>query len=555
MAFLIKATFRFGFYQGHDSYSGQPEDYPSLLRLQQAFMAAGYSLYENIKSENSTSQNIERDLNLPKGIAGALRWFEGNPPDAIDFPKIAGGTAIESKCLSYRRKGCLTQNDGLPKNSPGEPAVSRSHLNGSIVWYWKDAPRENESRTLKQLAREVPYLGETLSAVKLEVSEVDGIPETAHYRNLNQENSFKYKVSCPNKGSVCHLNKFYEHAKKCNDKAINKLKDNGKPTNEKSQHEFGVGPVYNSSSRRFNFAYYGNQTFNQTLNVCPWQQGFLLEAKWDGKNQLWQPHYSEYVAWAKAIHKALVKCITWQYGGNPYLPDSIKNSKNLANGLSIQIISHSLESKLNFKLPTKHDAVLLMLPHGISNDDVLCVKEALQKLRFVYDGKLGKVKVKLSGHIPRLNLAEFWKEPKSGVVRYWKPTPCFVADSKKPKSKFNCDKKWTLEDTIFVSIGYVFKDILEKDELNYIVKANGDAKRFRFAKAIKQANVKVENYRTIPLQANYYTYKQNKNSFFTAADALINLGDFSKTCNTAALAIGQSRHFSGGFLVPVDIKL
>ena len=536
MPFAISATFRFGYYQGHDS-SGRVERYPDMVRLQCAFASAAYSLaaYEE---NGGGEEGFDNELNLPESLAAAIRWFEDNPPDAIKFPE-AIMPAEPPK--AYRLSGNWKSNGGadlptsgnsrLKKEKDAAPHVS---MDSPMTWWWDDshAPATKTYETLKGLASEIPYLGEACSPVKIAVSIADEVPTGAHERCANGELTRRgiqnYRVSSRGNAKLLQDTWQTKHSE-----YMEKTEKKPTPNDEEI-------PAWTRNRRCTTCYDYRPPAKDGEANL-PWSRGLLLEVdSADGKS-VWRPEQRQWKDWACAIHRALVKRFT--PSRNCILPAFLGGKSDKANNMSIQVLSHDYEDRLAFALPNNSHAILLMFPSSADGVDVSSLRESLKKPLCVYLGKLGKIQLK---EYCEVNLEKLWRTSKGGTKRYWQPVPLYVADNR-PIQRKGSARPWTVADAMKISLGYVYRDILGMDP-------HGDGGRLALLDEIDRCGVKVEA--GYPLAVSHprdYVHHMKKDAHFIAGTGFIDLGALGNEHETLALAMGQSRHFSGGFLVPVDI--
>ncbi len=530
MPFAISATFRFGYYQGHDS-SGRVERYPDAVRLQCAFASAAYSLAAYEESGGGKGA-FDNELNLPESLAAAIRWFEDNPPDAIEFPSIE---IPRTDAMAWRVQGDLRDKKGKYYiRRPRKNAAPHVSMDGPMTWWWDDgrAPTPEIHETLKKLAAEIPYLGEACSPVKISVSSANEIPPGAHRRCADNEFTRRgvqdYRV--PSSGNAKLLQETWEE--QCEE-----YKKKAEANQVLGHKEI---PAWTRDRRCTTCYDYRPPAKDGEANL-PWDRGLLIEVDpADGKS-VWRPEQRQWKDWACAIHRALVK--RFAPSRNCILPAFLGGKSNEANNMSIQVLSHDYEDHLAFALPNDSHAILLMFPSSADGVDVSSLRESLKKHLRVYLGKLGAIWLK---NPCEMDMERLWCAPEEGAKRYWQPMPLYVADNR-PIQREKAPHPWTIAESMKVSLGYVYRDTLDTDP-------RSDSGRLALLGKVEERGVKVESgYPLAVLHPRDYIHRMNKGAHFTAGTGLIDLGDLADGCKTLALAMGQSRHFSGGFLVPVDI--
>lgn len=347
MAFAISAFFPLGFYQGSDS-GGRPESYPSPSRLYSALVSAAYLTF------GFETPNADCGL-TDEQIHAALDWLEGNPPQEILFPRVI---SAGNKAVAYRNKGNV-QDRKKPKDkkSPAAAYIAtayKQHPESGMVltWVWHENPSSEIARTLSSLCGEVPYLGEACSVVELRTHEDYGFPVDAgkYVWTLSTDSALtsifkKGKVfSFPKKGRLEDLKQAFAAA-------------NPAPKGKKK------APIVRDKEAEQNFLneYLPLQTEEQARYLppslqeenalkAPWATAFYMEidqvdngrAK-NGKVE-WKPEESEFVGWAVALHRFLVR----QWGTDPSLALVGKyapGAKRPANNVSIQIVDSGLRNR------------------------------------------------------------------------------------------------------------------------------------------------------------------------------------------------------------------
>ncbi len=545
MSFSISATFRFGYYQGHDS-SGRTEKYPNAVRLQCAFASAAYS-FAAYEDGESGKDGFDDELGLPENLAAAICWFEDNPPDAIEFPKAE---VPKESPKAHRLPGNWKSNDasdlptlGNSKVKKEKDAAPHVSMGGPMVWWWNDehAPGDGVRETLKKLAAEIPYLGEACSPVKISVSSIGEIPPDACIKCADGESTRNgvqdYRV--PSKGNARRLQQVWEEKDKEYEEKKLKQADKEVP-------DWTPDRCYTACCD------YRLPAKDGEVEL-PWGTGFLLEAAPAVGPGTWRPEQRQWKDWACAIHGALVKRVDSLQGSD--LPAFLSGRGEEANNMSIQILPHDYEDRLAIDLPNGGHAVLLMLPSSARSADVSLLWEKLERPLRVYLGRRGAICLKNPREV---DLGRLWRAPEKGTRRCWQPMPLYVADNRAVRRKDDA-RPWTIADSIKVSLGYVYRDLLKENQRDEESRGGGkiprgDAGRLALLQRVEERGVKVEaGYPFVVSHPRDYAHHMNKDAHFTAGTGLVDLGELAAGCETLALAMGQSRHFSGGFLVPVDV--
>ena len=532
MAFMISARFRLGFYQGHwDEYSN-PDRYPSVCRLQSALIAAAGS----IAAEGGV-WDLSAESN--KGLKDALEWLEENPPDAILIPsyKVNRVNSINYRNRSNERK-YEKKYEKNPKKyweGKGSKAVSHVAYSSDFAWIWEKYPEKGIRETLEMIAPEVPYLGEAESPVRLFVGEARDVENAKKLNDsdLDSDSGFDPSsgilIECPKPGRFGKLVDIYSLFNE-RSKSDKKPKTFDERLKSAKELELGLREIRQ----------YG--AFEQRP-VGPWQYGYLFSVRnVEGERRQWCPLQSERLAWAEAVHKTIVKRLASKDVPSFLLPPGRVGSFKGANRLAVHVLEH--EMPLAVEMPNDSYAILLMFPAGVGKEEAVRVVSALKNAK-VNLGSSGAIRLE---NPEEIDLSNLWKKPETGFRRYWRPSPFFVSDVRPPKNKAKRNKE--IGNLMSLSLGYVFRDLLP------VTQSENKGLRLHLKNQIDAKGVHVCNEEEVyPGKLANYTHHCNQNASFLAATGLIDLGDLMGGCETAALAIGQSRHFGVGLLVPYDEKV
>lgn len=564
MAFAISAYFPLGFYQGSDSGS-RPESYPSLNRLYSALVSAAYLTFgfEKVDAEYGLTDEQIHD---------ALNWFEDNPPQEILFPRVI---RAGSRATVYRNKGNV-QNKKKPKDkvSPAEAYIATAYEqypeSGMLLtWAWHENPSPEVFKTLNLLCDEVPYLGEACSVVELHAHEDYVFPAAAEdcVWTLSSDSALGSifrkgrPLSFPRKGRLDDLKKAFVTANPAPKGKKRAASISDKEDEQNFLNEYL--PLQTEGQAR----YIPPSAQKEDALKAPWATAFYLEIdRVDGKQgddgkAEWRPEESELVGWAVALHRFLVK----QWGPDPSLALIGKYAPGMsrpANNVSIQILDSGFKlayaQKLRKELTGKGPGFLIMLPHDMLKSDV-------QKLHDVCKWTKGKTlyyapnKPSLQlGDITIIDAEHLWKPVTEGMCRYWTLRPMAIAETRPiPSPKHN--RKWGVQEAICLALGHVWRDrYAPKANQGGQAKASREERYWNFVDAVK---AKTSNFRIFDWRAVYrvnmadYVHHTDSSNVLHGMQALIAISDAADSLDCAAMAIGQSRHLGGGFLVPVDFDL
>lgn len=290
---------------------------------------------------------------------------------------------------------------------------------------------------------------------------------------------------------------------------------------------------------------------------APWTRAIVMSVTVDeghqGEKSEWKPSESEYVGWAVALHRFLVK----QWGVDPapsLVGKYVSGIKRPANNVAIQILDSELKSSYGIQLrddvARKLPGFLIMLPKDMPQHD-------MQKLYDVCKRSNGKT-LYFSQAVPKLRLGEsalidaehLWKPVSVGFVRYWMPRPLAIAETRPmpdPKKK----RHWRAAESMYLALGHVWRDKYVPND----IQGTRESRYWETVDAVadQSSNFRIFDCRRVSrVNMIDYAHHTNSSNVLRAMSALIAISDGEGSLDCAALAVGQSRHLGGGFLVPLD---
>ena len=557
MAFAISAYFPLGFYQGSDS-GGRPESYPSPNRLYSALVSTAYLTFGFEKNE------VDCGLTDAQ-IHDALAWFEGNPPQKILFPRCI---KAESKAIAYRNKGNV-QNEKKPKDkvSPSAAYIATAyeqHPESGVLltWIWHENPASAVSKTLDLLCAEVPYLGEACSAVRLETHENYDLPNGVEKQvwTLSSDSPLVAirkggrNISYPKERRLDDLKQAFAAANP-QPKGKKKLSVKGKEEEQNFLNEYK--PLQTEGKARYLSS--AVQDTGKNALKAPWTTAFYLEIDQVGNGRAgndkveWKPEEFEFVGWAVALHRFLVK----QWGADPSLALVGRYASGMrrpANNVSIQIFDSGFKGTYDWQLrkeiAEKGPGFLILLPYDMAKADI-------QKLHDVCVYAKGKT-LYYSPNKPTLRLGNttvidaehLWKPVAEGACRYWTIRPMAIAETR-PIPDAKQHRKWGVYEALCLALGHVWRS-------QYPQSSEGNREE-RYWNIVDKVKAKTSHFRIYSSHAVHrvnmtdYAHHADASNVLHGMNALIAISDAADSLDCAAMAIGQSRHLGGGFLVPVDL--
>ncbi len=506
-ALAIRARFPLGVYLGHQ-LDGQPSPFPDTARLLSALM----------QSAGKGSHALVRDGDLrpaPRSLE-ALRWIEERAPSALAFPPSTPVALHRTPTESYRDEGVF---DTAQKEIPTRRKVRKRQsdgvaVNGDFGWAWdEDAPAEVVD-TIAALCEDVSCLGEADTPVILEVADV----EVTHLRDLT-DTGFPapggVHVRTPITGRVDELEADYAIARPA--KRLTQAADRHSWTAQPASHRLAVARVRPLIYR----------AATPPLPDVPWPGATVIP--------LGKPiNVQERVPWCVALHRAFAA-----YLGDlpaPLLTGRYtEGAKQPANRVAVQYLDAEVLAAAGHD--AEHGAFVVLAPAGAAPEDLASVARCIRSVKKVYRRDETAIELRPSFD---LDPAQFWPTPQEGVVRYWRPVPGMVTETRRQPG----GKPWTLHDAALLSIGHVFRDRLA------LTAAGSD--RYRdIVDQVREWGVSVHDIHPIhDSRVERYAHKLPRGVVAQPYTAKFDLSALVPP--TALVAVGQSRHLGAGLLVPVD---
>lgn len=519
MTTAITATFPYRVYRGHGP-SGTAEPLPEQPRLFSALVHAAYT------GSTATPDPQDPHRLLPSEDAlRALAWFEKNPPDCLEIPEAHPLTTRERAV--YRDEGYLEKDNAsksVRAKKRAKPMSDGFAVTGHIAWGWKDTPvPEDVAQTLEQLCADVGYLGETDSPAILSV--VDDL-EPTHLRVADptpQDLRWGTVLSTVAPGRRQVLDEWHDALHPAGRKAF-------KPEKWTLTAPTAPPAAPRDGLRRALYA-----PVDREIIDAPWEMILLLRVEGMGR----EPTPDQRVRLATATHQTLVR-MAGDGELSPLLTGKGGLSRGLANGLAIHLLT-AQESKFIQGAPTGNHLVI-MIPHGAQGEDIEQILTAARRLRRVYTREAGVLTVDETSE-RLLDGASFWSSPAPGTPRVWRTQTPAVAERRTkalgPLSPFDVTALW--------SLGNVFRD-LRGEEL-----VNG---RDPLQRVLDTAAALSDDDDTASISTHSYTTTKpyrlvhRTNGNMPVRPYTMTLHAPGLLSPTGLIALGQSRHLSGGLLVP-----
>ena len=176
-----------------------------------------------------------------------------------------------------------------------------------------------------------------------------------------------------------------------------------------------------------------------------------------------------------------------------------------------------------------------MLPSDIGDDDRAVIWRALIGMTQVRS-RWAEARLHRLGEVA--DARTFWRPPADGTRRLWSPTPVALPEVTRQRGK------WTFEDAILLSLGFVWRDHLE-------AVPKGTQGYRSLAAQVREHGAGAMWYHRITRNPSSYAHKMQRGMSAQPYTALLSAGDL--LADTELAAVGQSRHLGGGLLVPADL--
>lgn len=498
----ITAYFPLGVYHGH-APDGSPEPIPSPARLFAALVSVAH-----------TGTTAKPDGQAAPDIDEVLTWLEEHPPNGLHIPSMI--RVQSDNRIIYRKTGTIEK--ARPKTAA--KAISDGYAaNGAIGWLWDDMP-DDVRHALARLCEDVPCLGEMDSPVVMSTEPVEANWRLDPAATAFTPGGLRLRVAAPGRTGV--LRELYSQSRpfkppSASADAFHSTGDSVRtfPTSEECLRTVryeAVKPVNNDES--------------------PWGDVLVFSAA-DGTERAFS--VERRLGWCVAFHKALIKRIG--EGAPPVVTGHYQRDLAApANHLAIQYVPASVLAQSTLKAASgAPGAFLVMLPSDIGDDDRAVIWRALIGMTQVRS-RWAEARLHRLGEVA--DARTFWRPPADGTRRLWSPTPVAVPEVTRQRGK------WTFEDAILLSLGFVWRDHLE-------AVPKGTQGYRSLAAQVREHGAGAMWYHRITRNPSSYAHKMQRGMTAQPYTALLSAGDL--LANTELAAVGQSRHLGGGLLVPADL--
>lgn len=504
MANSITVRWPGGVYLGHQP-DGSAELFPSFARLFSALVHAGFT---GASLDALTRSSPQEPSASPEYV---LTWLENNPPIGLRLPTLISGRRFEA--MAYRKEGVF-KKEGKATNYKvtGRAVGEGTAVGGPISWVWEsDFPNEIVT-TLDLMCADVGCLGEASSMVIIELEQ--GVEATHHYSQGRQFfTSGGLESEIVNPGRLRSLQSQYSEA---NPSKLPSLAQDRHNTSAMPSSEIPTN--YGLEVRRL------ASIKSDPEPPVPWDSVVAIPIE-DGR----EVKPEDRVAFAVATHRALIArigtgapaAITGKYDEGVLPP---------ANRVAIQYLPSELTPYTELE---QQDHLLLLLPFGLPESELNVLADSLVGFRTIRS-RIGKFT--LSPDIQFLSGASFWSQNTVDDEPTWTIFPAAIPE----RWATGRNRSDVYLETIAWSLGNVLRSLPQLDPSK-----NANERTSQ----LTSMGLTVEN--AGPLVTRHparFAHRTNKSMPILPFKADLRLGALLP--KSAILAIGQSRHMSGGLLVP-----
>lgn len=501
MAVGLKLTFTTDVYRGRDA-NGTPESLPDTSRLMSALVSAA--------ARSPLGLEASRD---------ALEWFENNPPTSMTVPDSIFQLCEKSQhffnhSTKTRRADEKKKGKNDKKTVPVAVKVEKPFtrykyladyaygfvVRGEVAWGWDDVP-ENHAKVFAELTRFVSYVGDPDSVVKLTWGKLDPVTHT-----LMSPGEIPVAGSvrgfAPVEGRLAELDA--RHARIQAGKA---------KSSERADQAISAARDLAIDLR--------HKVGSVTYVPVEVPVEAALDSPWDAA--VWFPMSKEFAVEDRAreagvIHRNLVRLFSNIYsdrcavlhGRNAVLD----TEHRAANNVAIQFIPNGYEH-----VKGTSPGMLVMTP----KDAPLGDRDALLDMLVAYS----PVHPLISRVGEEVDPTRWWLPPTAGTRRTWHTYPLAVSEGVNAPPHVLAAK----------SLKYVFRDTMSSDEAhNAVLRSRRVDPHVGLSAFIHRTNT---------------SKKETVGGQHIGLDVRYDLSGLSH--DSAVVAVGQSRHFGVGLLVPFDV--
>lgn len=493
----IRARFPLGFYQGHVD-AGRPSPAPDTARLHAALVHAA--------GTGSTAVVQEGRLTPSAEALAALRWLEEHPPAALKLPTetVKGPTWVDS----FRNEGVLTKT--------GAPKLAHRHhplgvpIRDHVGWGWDEEVPEPVKEVLERLCEDVSCLGESESAVVLELADF----EPTHLRGEQHGPFVKggVQVRTPATGRVDAL------------EAAHQATLGKRPTAAQDRHSWNQEPnavlPTDGGLEQLNY-----RAIDAPTPDLPWTSAIALVPS--GPVAV-----AHRVRWCVALHRALISRL------GDAAPPIVTGNYPAGAGKPSNRVAIQYASGPTLYPELRSGAFLVMAPADVPPEDLLAIEGALSRITRLYRTRDQYLDLLVHGPV---DTERFWLPPTEGMTRRWEPIPAMVPEMRRGSRSNGL----TVADAVMVSVGHVFRDQLR------LGRERGTDRYRAIAEQVRGWGVGLRDVHNVAdSRMERYVHRLPRDLVTQPVRAQLSLAGLAG--DQSLLAVGQSRHLGGGLLHPID---
>lgn len=505
MATALLARFPLGVYQAHRA-NGRPDPFPDVARLYSALVSAA--------GTGSTAHSVGERLAPSEAAAGALRWFEANPPTHLSLPPR---TRPGRRVTSYRQDGVIEKAKGVVKpRVVGKDVGDTVTVAGPLAWIWEIDIPSGVRDVLDALCADVAYLGESDSPVVLEFGSATAThrldPGAGAFATLGEP------VRTPITGRLDELERAHQSAYPA-----------ARPSASADRHSFSELPAPAAVAATACLVQRRYIPIDAEPVSAPWPHAWILPVHGRVRS-------SEIVPWCVTLHRALAARIA-EPAPSVVTGRFVTGQARPANRVAIHYLDPSLRPLLaGGNLVAGQAALLVCFPADGDIEDRRAVEGALNGLTSLYRKD---ARMQLEPVVP-VDAARFWLQCPVETIRLWTSVTPIVPETRPQPGT------WSLADAAKLSVAFVARDQIPS------VSGRGERRYRGLVAAIEDRRIGVGRIgRVTDPRVERYAHKLPESLIAQPYHALFHLGTLWHP--QAFVAVGQSRHLGGGLLAPLDV--
>lgn len=444
----------------------------------------------------------------------ALEWLEHNPPTSITIPE--GVPYVDGRGFDYVQMHFMHSGRRMGKhsalNAEKAPYMFGATLLSAVVWAWDEGVPDDVAEVLGKLCAELPYLGTSESVC---VARFGDTPEPTHTQATGGYVVGTVQEEVPSPGRTAELRKLW--------KSIVPPKYVG---NSKNMPDAVRKASEESRDLRQNMASlpYAPVNPEPPLEGAPWDRAVWLPFR-EGDD----PRPVDHVKVAETIHRALVQRVADDAG---YCPSIL--SGKYPEGRPDGVVNNVAVVIVPWRSGAPHaggnrSGILVLIPSGADVSDGDVVIEAALAYRDRPKSNITALNLKVdTDSAQEIDPTRWWNKPAVGSTRLWSPYPLAISDfpQQAPFAAAHKALKFVMGTPVPKSAVVRAKEADPSLLTSYTHRTT----------AVEGKDAQGSTYRARVVHPAFNaTYR---------LDGIVP--------DTAVVAVGQSRHFGVGLLIPYD---